>query len=95
MWIDERPRRDLRLPTWQRGHRVHGYWLDDQRVGHVALSPRGLPPVVYAWAIDTAQGRPEICDACGEARTLRAAKRRVEAAFRRLYSWRFPASRGY
>jgi len=64
-------------------------------MGHVGLSPRGFPPVVYSWAIDAAQGRPEILDACGEERTLRAAKRRVEAAFRRLYSWRFPASRGY
>lgn len=95
MWIDARPRRDLPLPTWQRGHRVHGYWLDGQRVGHVGLSSRRFPPVVYSWAIDSAQGRPEIEGACGEEETLRAAKRRVEAAFRRLYSWRFPASRGY
>ena len=43
---------DLPLPTWQRGHRVHGYWLDGQRMGHVGLSPRGLSPVVYGWAID-------------------------------------------
>ena len=63
--------------------------LDDRVVGG------GLPPVVYTWAIDAALGRPEIRDACGEERTLRVAKRRVEAAFRRLYSWRFPASRGY
>jgi hypothetical protein len=64
-------------------------------MGHVGLSPRGPRPVVYTWAIDAAQGRPEIRDACGEARTLRVTKRRVEAAFRRLYSWRFPTSRGY
>jgi hypothetical protein len=64
-------------------------------MGHVGLSPRGLSPVVYTWAIDAAQGKPEIRGAHGEARTLRAAKRRAEAAFRRLYSWRFPASRGY
>jgi hypothetical protein len=76
MWLDERPRRDLPLPSWQRGHRVHGYWLDGALMGHVGLSPRGLPPVDYSWTID-------------------AAKRRVEAAFRRLYSWRFPASCGY
>jgi hypothetical protein len=89
VWIDARPRHDLPLPTWQRGHRVHGYWLDGQRMGHVGLSPRGLSPVVYGWAIDAST------DAWGEERTLRAAKRRVEAAFRWLYSWRFPASRGY
>ena len=79
MWIVAQPRCDLPLPTWQRGHRVHGYWLDGQRMG----------PIVYGWAIDAST------DAWGEERTLRAAKRRVEAAFRRLYSWRFPASRGY
>jgi hypothetical protein len=63
-------------------------------MGHVGLSPRGRQPVVYTWAIDAAQGRPEIRDASDEAPT-RAAKRRVEAAFRQLYFWRFPASRGY
>jgi hypothetical protein len=87
MWIGRCPRRDLPLPTWQRGHRVHGYWLDGQRLGHVGLSPRGLRPIVYTWAIDAAQGRSDVHDACGEARTLRTAKRRVEAAFRKLYSW--------
>ena len=100
MWLDGRPRRDLPLPVWQRGpwrrgHRVHGYWLDGQRMGHVLLSPHGVWPVVYAWAIDATLGRPEVREVSGEERTLRAAKRRVEAAFRRLYSWRFPASRGY
>lgn len=95
MWLDRRPRHDLPLPTWQRGHRVHGYWLDGQRMGHVGLSPRGFRPVVYSWAIDAAQGQPEFGVTSGEERRLRAAKRRVEAAFRRLYSWRFPASRGY
>jgi hypothetical protein len=44
VWIDARSKRDLPLPTWQRGHRVHGYWLDGQRLGHVGLSPRGLSP---------------------------------------------------
>ncbi len=78
MWVNTRPRRDLLLPTWQRGYRVHGYWLYGQRVGHVGLSPRGLPPVVYKWVID------ENVDAWGEEWTLRAAKRRVESAFRRL-----------
>lgn len=65
------------LPIWQHGHRVHGYWLGGQRVGHVGLSPRGLPPVVYMWGIDAD------ADSCGEERTLRAAKRCVEAVFRR------------
>lgn len=80
MWIDVPPGGDLSLPAWQRGHRVHGYWLDGQRMGYVGLSPRMVRPVIYTWAIDA---RREIC---GEARTLRAAKRRVEAAFRGLQS---------
>jgi hypothetical protein len=64
-------------------------------MGHVMLSAHGCDPVVYAWAIDATLARPEVPEVSGEERTLRAAKRRVEAAFRRLYSWRFPASRGY
>lgn len=52
-------------------------------------------PVTYSWAIDATLGRPEVREVSGAERTLRAAKRRVEAVFRRLYSWRFPASRGY
>jgi hypothetical protein len=100
MWLNGQPRRDLPLPVWQRGpwrcgFRVHGYWLDDQRMGHVMLSSRRVRPAVYAWAIDATLGRPEVPEVSGEEQTLRAAKRRVEAVFRRLYSWRFPASRGY
>lgn len=96
MFSVARPKRHPPLPTWQRGHRVHGYWIGDQRMGHVGLSPRSLPPVVYTWAIDAALNRPEIhADAAGEAPTLRAAKRRVEAAFRRLYSWRFQGPPGW
>ena len=90
--IDGRPKPDLPLPTWQRSHRVHGYWLDGQCMGHIRLSPRGMSSIMYAWAIDAS------ANAWGEERTLRSAKRRVEAAFRQLYSWRFPAlraSRGY
>ena len=100
MWLNGHPRHDLPLPDWQRGpwqrgHRIHGYWLDGQRMGHVMLSPHGVRPVTYSWAIDATLGRPEVREVSGEERTLQAAKRRVEAAFRRLYSWRFPASRGY
>ncbi len=87
-------RQDLPLPIWQRGNRVHGYWLDGQRMGHVGLSPRGFPPVTYGWAIDAVAGASDVVvGGHGREATLRAAKRRVEAAFRRLYSWRFSASR--
>jgi hypothetical protein len=62
MWLDAKARRDLPLPVWERGHRIHGYWLDDgshgrQRVGHVALSPRGLGPVVYSWRFPASRDR--------------------------------------
>jgi len=65
---------------------VHGYWLDAQRMGHVGLSPRGYKRV-YSWGVDA---DPKLR---GEEPTLRAAKRRVEAAFRRAYSWMYPESR--
>lgn len=91
MWVDGTARTDLLLPVWQHGKRVHGYWLGEQRVGHVSLPPRGCPRATvraYSWEIDAAP------DLRGEEPTLRAAKRRVEVAFRRVYSWRFPESRG-
>ncbi len=88
MWLPIAPRVDLPLPVWTSGYRCHGYWLDGQRVGHVGLTPPGHKPVVYSWGIDAA-----MATASGECAALRTAKRHVEAAFRRLYSWRFPGSR--
>lgn len=89
MDINFNPKQDQPLPVWERGSRCHGYWLDKpvQRMGHVGLTPPGHP-VMYSWALDATDDR-------GECTTLRAAKRRVEAMFRKRYSWRFPASRGY
>jgi len=85
--ISQTPRRrDRPFPIWERGKRVHGYWLDGQRMGHVGLSPRGFK-IVYSWAIDADSVLT------GEAVTLRAAKRRVEVAYRRAYSWMYPESR--
>jgi len=86
MWTNATPRKDRPFPIWERGHRVHGYWLDAQRMGHVGLSPRGYKRV-YSWGVDA---DPKLR---GEEPTLRAAKRRVEAAFRRAYSWMYPESR--
>ena len=84
------PKKDLPLPVWQHGYRCHGYWLDNNRVGFIGLSPRvGNIPVFYSWSLDRVPAETGKCS------TLRSAKRRVEAAFRKHYSWRFPASRGY
>lgn len=88
MFIMPAPKIDMPLPVWERGYRCHGYWLGNTRVGHVGLTPRGFP-VVYSWSLDNPTAA-----ASGECATLRATKRRVEAAFRKHYSWRFPASRG-
>ena len=79
---------DLPLPKWERGYRTHGYWLGADRVGHVGLSPwfPGIP-TVYTWGLDRVAGET------GECSSLAAAKRRVEDAFRRHYSYRFPSSR--
>lgn len=82
------PKQDLPLPVWERGYRCHGYWLDGKRVGHVGLSPPGFP-VTYSWALDS------VPTAAGEADDLRLAKRAVARAFRKHYSWRFSASRGW
>jgi hypothetical protein len=86
MWLPTKPLVDLPLPKWEHGLRSHGYWLGNQRVGFVGLTPPGFP-VVYSWSLD------RVPEEQGECKSLRAAKRRVEAAFRRAYSWRFPASR--
>jgi hypothetical protein len=81
MWLSVPSKADLPLPTWRYALSCHGYWLDGQRVGYVAKGR------LYLWALDAT-------DDCGECTTLRAAKRKVEAAFRERYSWRFPVSRG-
>lgn len=72
-------------PRWEHGFRCHGFWSGTDRLGHVGLSPRGFP-VVYTWALD------EVPSETGESFTLRAAKRRVEAAYRRHYSWHHRSS---
>ena len=87
---------DLPLPQWERGYRVHGFWLDNQRMGHVGLSPRGHFPVFYSWALDDPSAIPRRASdppSVGICLTLPSAKRAVIRAFRHYYSWRFPASR--
>ena len=71
---------DLPLPKWEHGYRCHGYWLNGRRHGHVSLSPPGFKPVVYSWGLDHVEHEK------GECKTLEAAKRRVESAFKRCCS---------
>lgn len=73
-------------PHWERGKRVHGYWIDIIRYGWVGLPPRagdgeGVDKHGYGWAFDPPvitehEGKCE-----GNCRTLRQAKRAVEKAF--------------
>jgi hypothetical protein len=86
MWIDAPPRKDGPFPAWKRDEHGHGYWLNGRLMGHVDRPSRG-DKRVYAWGIEA---DPKLS---GEDPTLRAAKRRVEVAFRRAYSWMYPESR--
>lgn len=82
---------DVPRPVWGHGYRRHGYWLGIVRWGFVSLpSPRfGRLPAKdgYGWEL-TPRGivghpRPRPGHS-GTADTLRAAKRAVEAAYRRF-----------
>ncbi len=92
MWFPNLPPKvDLPLPVWVKYKgpllaRWYDYMLDKAAVGYVALAGR---PCVYLWGLDRTNVHNQQCT------TLRAAKRKVEAAFREHYSWRFPVSRGY
>ncbi len=83
MHLGSRERRIIRHPQWEHDHRCHGLWTDRrQRLAYVGLTPPGHP-LVYSWALDA------VPEEHGECSTLRAAKRRVWAAYRRHYSWIF------
>lgn len=64
-------------PVWERGIRVHGFWLDNKRVGFVSLPHGRVGSQGYGWSIGNLSGREE---------TLKKAKRRVEAAFKEGHS---------
>jgi hypothetical protein len=65
-------------PRWERGDRIHGYWLGSQRLGWVALPHRGQSAAKagYSWGIDAPgwQSKP------GWSPTLSNARRSVEKA---------------
>lgn len=72
---------DTVIPQWERGYRVHGYWLGSIRLGMVGL-PLGREAIAkygYVWRYDR-DGEEHIE---GRAKTLRAAKREVEREYRR------------
>lgn len=75
-------------PHWEHGYRCHGYWLGTTRWGFVGIGPPGFPPndPPYGWSFDEwgliKQDEHYSPDHKGHAKTLRAAKRKVEAAYR-------------
>ena len=66
------PVQELVMPRWERGVRVHGFWIENTRVGHVGLGPTGD----HWWELDGTQEH-------GQAFSLRAAKRLVKQAYLR------------
>jgi hypothetical protein len=58
-------------PFWERGFQSHGYWLGKERLGRIALGPRGEWDGIYRW---------EAGSRVGQAGTLREAKQAVEQA---------------
>lgn len=65
------------LPHWERGYRVHGYWLGMVRVGWVSLPPGRVAEYGYGWGVNHPSGR----FAEGRAPTLKEAKKLVETAY--------------
>jgi hypothetical protein len=64
-------------PHWERGYRVHGYWLGTERVGWVSLGPRAVTRAArdgYGWGVVLPKGKTLE----GRAASLRQAKRKVE-----------------
>ncbi len=66
---------DIETPHWEHGHRVHGLWRGNERLGFVSLGPPGLWTGTYLWGLQNNLSAPSL-----EARSLRSAKRAVEKA---------------
>lgn len=64
-------------PHWEHGHRCHGYWLGDRRIGFVGLPPFNVGEIGYGWSMDF----PRENTAAGRMKSLRSAKRAVERAY--------------
>lgn len=62
-------------PVWERGFRCHGYWLGNNRVGFVGLTPPMKNPTVYTWSLPSDEALT------GQCLSLRNAKRLVERAY--------------
>ena len=65
-------------PHWERGYRVHGYWIGNVRIGWVGLPPgRGTwKQLGYGWGLD----KPVVE---GREPSLQKAKQAVEKALAR------------
>lgn len=66
------------LPRWERGYRCHGLWLEGIRIGVVSLGPAGIWDGAYRWAAEDRKSGIAFTE--GEAKSLAAGKRAVEAA---------------
>lgn len=63
-------------PHWERGYRCHGYWIGNERIGFVALTPRGPWPTEYHWGMDCQPNSPSV-----KAKSLHDGKRSVEKTY--------------
>lgn len=71
------------IPRWERGWRVHGYWLGMLRVGWVGKPPgRNCAKEGYSWHLSC----PDRKEIEGKAATLKQAKKMVERHYRRRQS---------
>lgn len=82
-------------PHWERGYRVHGYWLGLVRVGHVSrlFKTQATDAHRYAWEVaPPGSGNGSYHDkdayARGKCKTLKQAKRLVEKHYREAVSCR-------
>lgn len=72
---------DDEKPKWEKGVKVHGYWLGAKRLGWVGLPPgHGTATREgYGWGFE---GSSEVTMTEGHAETLRKAKQAVEHQYR-------------
>lgn len=68
-------------PHWERGRRVHGYWIGMNRIGWVGLPQGKIGNQGYGWAFCSPATGVFIE---GREPTLRLAKKEVEAAHKRF-----------
>lgn len=71
-------------PHWERGYRCHGFWVGNVRWGLVSIGPAGTTLASrdgYQWEFFPDGSTARKPHTTGYARTLREAKRMVEAVY--------------